>query len=447
MSTSYSIKNAAGHYVILIIYMLISCMSLCVADELSKINGRVIDINGEPVDGVSIALFPVTFRDGRVVPLQFTPGLHYPSFQPKPQDLDDEKQPDFNEIEKRLSNTPLAKTDADGQFNLSKVYQGAYQVEIGKEKTPSQEMFFRNTDIQIYMIQIGEAQIFPQMTSRPDEKFVIGIKPETNIDNIEITVKYLKRLEGKIVFKDGTPFPNKRFQLNLRYCQLDGTRHNILMGSVFTDIDGNFVYYINQSGVYTLYASYLRHNTVSGFVNIGEKNEHHPVVLSFDDITQEQIPTESDMLDPVPMYSGTLNVWVINPENQHVYKKISCKSWDDAHTQAANEDAHLVTINSESEQIWLEAIFKRGPSWIGLTDIETEGEWKWDTGEPLTYTNWIDEELHPNDLEDSEKNYAIISYREGKWDAVGRGHPAWRSTRTAIIEKDGLKAEKPLLNR
>ncbi len=84
---------------------------------------------------------------------------------------------------------------------------------------------------------------------------------------------------------------------------------------------------------------------------------------------------------------------------------------------------------------------------VGLTDIETEGEWKWDTGEPLTYTNWIDEDLRPSDLEDSEKNYAIISYMEGKWKAVGRGHPAWRNTRTAIIEKDGLKAKKPEKNR
>lgn len=436
MFASYSIKNTSVLFVIFIIYMFIFCMSLCVADELSEISGRVIDINGEPVEGVSIALFPVTFRDGRVAPLELTP-----------------LRLDLNEIEKRLSDSPMmhlhpvVKTDVNGQFNLSKVYQGLYQIEIGKEKMPTQGSFFGNTDVEIYMIQIGEAQIFPQMTSRSEENFVLGIKPETNIDNIEITVKFLKRLEGKIVFKDGTPFPNERFQLSLRYCQLDGTGYDLLMGSVVTDIEGNFVYYINQSGVYTLYASYFRHHTVSGFVNIAEESKQKPLVLSFDDLTQEQIPIVSNMLEPVTMYSGMLNVWVINPENQHVYKKISCRNWDDAHKQAADEDAHLVTINSESEQIWLEAIFKRGPIWIGLTDIETEGEWKWDTGEPLIYTNWIDEELHPNDLEDSEKNYAIISYREGKWEAVGRGHSAWRSTRTAIIEKDGLKAEKPLPNR
>ncbi len=363
MFASYTIKNAAGHYVILIIYIFISCMSLCFADELSKINGRVIDINGEPVEGASIALFPVTFRDGRVVPLQFTPGLHYPSFQPKPQDIDDEEQPDFNDIEKRLSNTPLAKTDADGQFNISKVYQGLYQIEIGKEKIPTQERFFRNTDVQIYMIQIDEAQIFPQIASRSEENFVFGINPQTNIDDIEITVRFLKRISGKIVFKDGTPFPNKRFQLSLTHCQLDGSGYDRLMGSVDTDIEGNFIFYIHKSGVYSLYASYFGHNTVSGFVNITEESEQKPLVLSFDDITREQIPTVSDMLDPVTIFSGMLNVWVINPENQHVYKKISCKSWDDAHTQASNEDAHLVTINSESEQIWLEAIFKPDQSW------------------------------------------------------------------------------------
>lgn len=447
MFASYSIKKASGHYVILIIYMLISCMSLCVADELSKINGRVIDINGEPVEGASIAFFPVTFREGRVVPLRDTPGLSYPSLQPKPSDLDDEDSPDINEIRRPISETLIAETDSEGEFNLGEIYSGMYQIGIGKEKIPSQERFFSNTDVQIYMIQIGEAQIFPHMTTRSEENFVFGIKPETNINDIKITVKFLKRLEVKIVFKDGTPFPNKRFQLSLKYCQLDGTGYDRLMGSVVTDIDGNFVYYINRSGVYSVYASYFGHQTVSGFVNIAEGGEHKPVVLTYNDLTQEQIPAVPDMLNTVRMYSDTLNVWVINPENQHVYKKISCRSWDDAHKQAANEDAHLVTINSESEQIWLEAIFKHGQNWIGLTDIETEGEWKWYTGEPLTYTNWIDEELRANDLKDSEKNYAIISYRDGKWDAVGRGHPSWRSTRTAIIEKDGLKAEKPIPNR
>ena len=32
-------------------------------------------------------------------------------------------------------------------------------------------------------------------------------------------------------------------------------------------------------------------------------------------------------------------------------------TWKDARVQAADEDAHLVTITSEAEQIWLEAIF------------------------------------------------------------------------------------------
>lgn len=443
----YRTKNSVALFVILLLYVSISYINLCMAEEMVSINGRVIDINGEPVEGTSIILFSVIFRDGRVIPLKDTVNLNYPSFQPKPSVLDSEVSPDLNEIRKRLSEIPKAETDTEGQFNLSGIYPGLYQIGIGKEKIPSQERYISNTDVQIYTIRIGEAHIFPHLTSRSEEIFVFGTKPETNIDDIEITVKFLKPLEGKIVFKDGVPLSNQRVNINLRYCQLDGTGHDRLHGSVTTDTDGNFVYYIYQTGVYSLYANYFGHNTVSGFVNIAEEGEYKPVVLSFDDITQKQSPTEFDITEDPPMYSVAYNVWVINPENQHVYKKISCKNWDDAYTKAANEDAHLVTINSVSEQIWLEAIFRHGPSWIGLTDIETEGEWKWDTGEPLTYTNWIDEELHPNDLEDSEKNYAIISYREGKWDAVGRGHPAWRSTRTAIIEKDGLKAKKPLPNR
>ena len=54
-------------------------------------------------------------------------------------------------------------------------------------------------------------------------------------------------------------------------------------------------------------------------------------------------------------------------------KKIQCQDWHDAQQKAVEEGAHLVSINNEDEQHWLQLIFRSHSSWIGLTDVEKEG--------------------------------------------------------------------------
>ena len=93
-----------------------------------------------------------------------------------------------------------------------------------------------------------------------------------------------------------------------------------------------------------------------------------------------------------PHISDVPGVWMVNPTNGHAYKWITCDDRADAQIQAAAEEAHLVTITNEPEQIWLEAVFEAGPYWIGLTDVLKEGEWQWETGEPVTYTNWKEDD-------------------------------------------------------
>ena len=158
-------------------------------------------------------------------------------------------------------------------------------------------------------------------------------------------------------------------------------------------------------------------------------------------------------------------VWIVNPANGHAYKWIACNDREEAQAQAADEEAHLVTITSEAEQIWLEAIFGRGPYWIGLTDVLKEGEWIWETGEPVTYTNWgkndEDEDIldEPPALlkafgakgdrqgrEEEMSDYVIMSSRwdqeKGKWYPVN-SESAGRHGRAsmAILEKDGLQSK------
>ncbi|XP_043988842.1 CD209 antigen-like protein C [Gambusia affinis] len=61
----------------------------------------------------------------------------------------------------------------------------------------------------------------------------------------------------------------------------------------------------------------------------------------------------------------------------------SSGSWDKAREDCRNRGGDLVVINDDDEQDFLSTIIKKY-TWIGLTDIETEGSWKWVDGTPLT---------------------------------------------------------------
>ena len=148
----------------------------------------------------------------------------------------------------------------------------------------------------------------------------------------------------------------------------------------------------------------------------------------------------------------------MNPSNGHVYKWIHCKDWEDAQKQATDADAYLVTITSETEQIWIESAFGIAPYLIGLTDKKEEGKWQWENGEPVSYTNWIPKEFDPKQAEaipallkafgakgkeqkrqDDTDDYAILTGRFGYWDKeIGKWVKTDSPSYIAIIEKDSL---------
>uniref|UniRef100_A0A8C9TZ47 C-type lectin domain-containing protein n=1 Tax=Scleropages formosus TaxID=113540 RepID=A0A8C9TZ47_SCLFO len=74
------------------------------------------------------------------------------------------------------------------------------------------------------------------------------------------------------------------------------------------------------------------------------------------------------------------------------------KSWDDSRSDCIARGANLVIIKSLQEQNFLFTHNKR--IWIGLSDKEHEGNWKWVDGTQLTTSYWAKGE--PNDHHQQE---------------------------------------------
>lgn len=106
---------------------------------------------------------------------------------------------------------------------------------------------------------------------------------------------------------------------------------------------------------------------------------------------------------PVKLYkrtTPTLNGFTSqNNYNGHsYYRSTGSMTWTDARQACLNMGGHLVTSTSLAENNFLFNLWPNG--WIGLTDEVIEGQWRWVTGEPFSWSNWNGGEPNNSNNED-----------------------------------------------
>jgi hypothetical protein len=132
----------------------------------------------------------------------------------------------------------------------------------------------------------------------------------------------------------------------------------------------------------------------------------------------------------------------------HTYILVpQAKNWQMAKRDAEARGGHLVVISSAAEQRFIEQLIDKAmkryllPVWIGFTDEEGEGAWKWVNGEPVSYTNWQrGEPSNSNGI--TVENYCVIWHsnhgylgaKKGEWNDV-----AGDDNLPYIIEFDSIK--------
>uniref|UniRef100_A0A3P9AX05 C-type lectin domain-containing protein n=1 Tax=Maylandia zebra TaxID=106582 RepID=A0A3P9AX05_9CICH len=108
------------------------------------------------------------------------------------------------------------------------------------------------------------------------------------------------------------------------------------------------------------------------------------------------------------------------------------KSWSDSREDCLQRGADLVIISSTEEQVQtvilksarVETKLFRRNTWIGLSDTEEEGTWKWVDGSLLNSRYWRTGE--PNSLGDEDCGVMAANDEENCWnDANCRDENFW----------------------
>ena len=421
------------------------------SEQKSSLSGSVMDTQGNIVSEIQIGLQPMQLLYGIYLSEKYRIGNSKDSTDEKTQTNSTDLITTSVDIDNRLPprNRLTSQLTPTGTFSFNEIEYGPLQLfvlpdDITLSKIPSdiRDLARLETKFEILSVKIGEL-IFRKTTDQQSilSHIIFGIKPGTKIDNVEIIVKQRTSISGKIVNSDGTPLKNRNTKLRIkeprgkigRSGDADGYTSS---ANIQTDDYGNFSIFVENPGDYFFHVKYILLNAEAGPITIKDMEQQNDLILKlngkllFPDSHVEDITTADE--EQIP------DVWVVNPTNGHSYKLIVCEDWHDAHLKATQNGAHLISINDEAEHKWVLEIFGSGFFWIGLNDLENEGELKWDGGEPVTFQHWETNELFPDEtLTDDEKDYVVMNLN-GAWQGTCPNTTVWIMTRQAILENDGL---------
>ena len=94
----------------------------------------------------------------------------------------------------------------------------------------------------------------------------------------------------------------------------------------------------------------------------------------------------------------------INPNNNKTYHLLSEGSWSDSAEVARALDGFLTTVDDALENQWIFDTFANYDQqsrhlWIGLSDSNDEGDYRWHDGTPFHYRNWGEDQPSASDSE------------------------------------------------
>ena len=399
-----------GMFVAIIALTLLFSVDSITQEGKSSLSGRVVDTDGNPVSRLGLAVKPVEIKMGQ------------------------EKGPLAP-----LASWPRAVTDADGHFSISNIDPVSSRLVMFPE---------HGSRFEIVSVQIGDLTFryyevsgsgFPPWLGQ----LTFAIEPGTSVEDVVVKVEPPgMRIRGRVLLKDRTPLANAEIDLTIRrrqrryegffpFRRMTGASGGASRSHTWTDAQGYFVTY-NIRGD-TEYSVVVRSGGVaaeSRWVHLEKGERYDKFVLRLNDL-------EKHRENRSKREKARQAVWMINPKNDHAYKKITCDSWADAKEKAEAEGAYLVAINDASEQKWLEALYpEKAFFWVGLRVPEKGASWQWDSGEPITYANWGAAGRPDRAISSAGEVPIALIFASKRWMAIDTYSRLLSAVKHAILEKE-----------
>ncbi len=104
-------------------------------------------------------------------------------------------------------------------------------------------------------------------------------------------------------------------------------------------------------------------------------------------------------------------VYMGNHNGSHYYCSINPDTWINAQATCEANGGNLAVVNDASENAYIAGILTTQSAYIGLSDYQSEGNFTWVDGSPLSYTNWYPNQ--PNNFNGAQHYVEMLS--NGQW--------------------------------
>ncbi|XP_070563235.1 retinoschisin-like [Ptychodera flava] len=109
--------------------------------------------------------------------------------------------------------------------------------------------------------------------------------------------------------------------------------------------------------------------------------------------------------------------WDYFNDKCYVSYKFPIYTYNEARKMCIAFGGTLAVVNNVEEDLYLKGYTEgKYNLWLGANDIESEGEWKWEDGTSMTYSNWA--EAQPDDYQTGEDCLHILNTGSQQWNDV-----------------------------